>query len=106
MAPDRAWVDCRSRTNALLLSLNRLRDGGVFAPQDNFNSGGEHNDRCDSTDETYRFASHSKSLAANETVRVIVRKPDRIFELGAPGREGSPCRYARDITSSGGLVFR
>ncbi len=30
MAPDRAWADCRSRTNALLRSLNRLRSWGAL----------------------------------------------------------------------------
>jgi hypothetical protein len=31
MAPDRAWADCRSRTDAVLLSPNRLRASSAFA---------------------------------------------------------------------------
>jgi hypothetical protein len=57
------------------------------------------------TSPTRHIGSQVVQNAANETVRVIARKPDRIFEFGPPGDEDSPCRYARDMHRAEDLSF-
>ena len=63
MAPDRAWADCRSRTDALLLSLNRLRTCGA---------------RCAAG--TWQ-AAHFKSTGFAATIALMVRKHDENSRL-------------------------